>query len=380
MATVTRTPGAKTWACRFTMPDGRRTMRSTGTRDKKQAVAICQQWQRAADLARKDRLTVDRARRVISDIYNVVAENRMDDQTVEAYMAGWINRKRLEVAESSLVEYKRLARDFVAALGTKAKQTLDAVTPEDIVRYRNDLAEKVSGATVNKNLKALRGAWTQAVKDGLIQRNVFAGVELVKTVNGRRRALTVDELRSLLAIADSEWRGIILAGLYTGQRLGDIVSLRWSAVDLSAGLIHFRTQKTGADLTLPIAAPLMEHLMTIAGHDDPKAYVFPENAGLGQTTVSARFTAMLERVGIITLTDAEKRHLKQDKGQRRESKGVSFHSLRHTATSMLKNADVTDAVAREIIGHKSEAVSRLYTHIESGTLKAALDRMPDVTK
>jgi hypothetical protein len=36
-------------------------------------------------------------------------------------------------------------------------------------------------------------------------------------------------------------------------------------------------------------------------------------------------------------------------------------------------------VARDIIGHESEAVSRNYTHIEAETKRSALDKLPDVT-
>lgn len=381
MASIHKTPGAKTWACCFTLPDGRRTMRSTGTKDRTKALAICAELAAAAELAHKARLTEERARRSIQNIYNLMADDRMADAAIGKYLEGWLARKQLEVADSSFVEYTRLVKDFVAFLGAKSKRTMDSLTHADLVRYRTELAGKVSAGTINKNLKALRGAWSQAVRDGLIQRNVFADIGLVKNKGeARRRAFTEDELRALLAVADAEWRGIILTGIYTGQRLSDITSLRWSAVDLATAEIRFQTKKTGAHLSLPIAAPLMEHLLTIAGHDDPKAYLFPTVATLNQTTQSARFTAILEKAGIIELTEAERKHAKQDKGQRRESKGVSFHSLRHTATSLLKNAGVSDVVAREIIGHKSEAVSRLYTHIESGTLKAALDRLPNLTK
>lgn len=380
MASIHRTPGAKTWSCCFTLPDGRRTMRSTGTRDRTKALSICAELAAAAELAHKARLTEERARRSIQSIYNLMADDRMEDATIERFLDAWLARKKLEVAESSFVEYARLVADFVAFLGAKAKRNMDAITHTDLVRYRATLAEKVSAGTINKNLKALRGAWSQAVKDGLIQRNVFADVGLVKDSRvSRRRPFTEDELRALLAVADAEWRGVILAGIYTGQRLSDILALRWQSVDLAAAEVRFHTKKTGTDLALPIAAPLLEHLLSIAGHDDAKAYVFPNLATVNQTTASARFTALLEKAGIVKLSEAERKHAKQGKGQRRESKGVSFHSLRHTATSLLKNAGVSDVVARTIIGHKSEAVSRLYTHVERGTLKAALDRLPDVT-
>jgi len=58
---------------------------------------------------------------------------------------------------------------------------------------------------------------------------------------------------------------------------------------------------------------------------------------------------------------------------------ISFHSLRHTAASLLKNAGVSDVVARDIIGHDSAAVSASYTHIDQQTERSALDKLPDVT-
>jgi hypothetical protein len=47
---------------------------------------------------------------------------------------------------------------------------------------------------------------------------------------------------------------------------------------------------------------------------------------------------------------------------------------------LLKNAGVSDVVTRDIIGHESAAISKNYTHIEAETKRAALNKLPDVTK
>jgi integrase len=49
----------------------------------------------------------------------------------------------------------------------------------------------------------------------------------------------LDELRRILRIASGEWRHLILFGLYTGQRLGDIAKLTWRNVDLERGELAF---------------------------------------------------------------------------------------------------------------------------------------------
>jgi integrase len=55
---------------------------------------------------------------------------------------------------------------------------------------------------------------------------------------------------------------------------------------------------------------------------------------------------------------------------------ISFHSLRHTNVSLLKNAGVSDAVAQDLVGHESAEVSRLYTHIEDKTKRRAVNKLP----
>ena len=67
------------------------------------------------------------------------------------------------------------------------------------------------------------------------------------------------------------------------------------------------------------------------------------------------------------------------RSQAREASEISFHSLRHSAVTMLKAAGVSDFMAREIVGHESTAVSRQYTHLTTDDKRAAMQRLPDVT-
>jgi len=64
--------------------------------------------------------------------------------------------------------------------------------------------------------------------------------------------------------------------------------------------------------------------------------------------------------------------------RRRPVSDVSFQPLRHSATSLLKNAGVPESVAMDIIGHDSSVISRHYTHIEASTKRAALKKLPDI--
>ena len=67
------------------------------------------------------------------------------------------------------------------------------------------------------------------------------------------------------------------------------------------------------------------------------------------------------------------------RGVKRATGGLSFHCLRHTATSLLKNAGISPAIVQEFVGHDSKTVSENYTHIETSVLRAAADAMPDLS-
>jgi integrase len=79
---------------------------------------------------------------------------------------------------------------------------------------------------------------------------------------------------------------------------------------------------------------------------------------------------------------AAKRHRASEnsagRSGRRQHSQISFHSLRHTTISLMKNAGISPAIVQDIIGHESEAISANYTHIDQVSKRLALNSMPDV--
>ncbi len=186
-----------------------------------------------------------------------------------------------------------------------------------------------------------------------------------------------------MEVADDEWRGMILFGFYIGQRLGDIASLTRQKLDLERAEIKLRTDKTGRLQILPLAAPLLKYVKKLRLANDPNTPLFPRAFAIverqGRTgNLSNQFHKILVAVGL-----AEKRsHHGTGKGRNasRKLNDVSFHSLRHTATTQLKAAGISDAIAREFVGHDSEEISNSYTHIPTEILREAAKKLPDIFK
>jgi integrase len=178
------------------------------------------------------------------------------------------------------------------------------------------------------------------------------------------------------------WRGMILFGLYTGQRLGDIAKLTWQNIDLANDdpEVRFVSRKTKKPQSIPLGKPLIKFLEGSDAGDDPKQPLFPKSfvaAAKKVGTLSNQFHDILSEVGLVE----QRTHAGTGKGRsnRRQLHELSFHSLRHTTTSLMKNAGVSPAIVQDIIGHESAEISAHYTHIEDASKRRAIDSLPDVT-
>ena len=65
-----------------------------------------------------------------------------------------------------------------------------------------------------------------------------------------------------------------------------------------------------------------------------------------------------------------------EEGNARIKHELSFHSLRHTATSLLKEAGVPQSVVMDYIGHGTASVSHGYTHTGKEALEKAAAAFP----
>jgi integrase len=164
--------------------------------------------------------------------------------------------------------------------------------------------------------------------------------------------------------------------LYLGQRLGDLARLTWRAVDLDTGEVAFSTRKTGRRIVLPLA----DYLASLPASDNPNAFVFARAASAKRTaSLSNQFRDILVPAGLVEPQPRGHKSTGKGRDQAREASEISFHSLRHSAVTMLKAAGVSDFIAREIVGHASAAVSRQYTHLTTDDKRSAMQRLPDVT-
>jgi integrase len=370
--------------CFYTDRNGVRKCKSTLTKNKEEAKGICSKLQSIENQARTGNITREKARRVIESVVNDIMREcgaPIERKTVRDHFTSWLKAFEAEQSTGTYIRYKGIVDAFLKFLGHKASRTLAGLNADDVQDYREHLQSRVAPATVNTHLKVIRVGLESAVNQGVFDKNPARLVENLSIEDRlERRAFTLDELKKLLKHCDQDWKSAVMLSLYAGGlRLGDVQSLTWANLDLQAKQLTIRTQKTGKVQILPLCKPLLDYIETLPAGDDPKAPLCPKLQGKTVSWLSNAFFELMASAGLVqSRGDHQKR--KEGRSARRNLSDISFHALRHTATSLLKNAGVGEVVARDIVGHESEAVSRNYTHIDMETKRAALDKLPDVTQ
>jgi integrase len=306
--------------------------------------------------------------------------------SVREFAESWRRIKAAEVSPGTLEAYKKSVDKFLAFLGPAADADISFVRKATITAFRAEVALGVSSTTGNFDLRVVQAMFRSAKIGGYLAEDPAEFVEPLKREDREvvRRPFTTDELRSILAGANDEWKSLIRFGLYTGQRLGDIAALTWANLDLEQNTIRLEPRKTRRSrkvLTIPIAEPLKGHILSLPAGDNPRAPLHPRAfrsvASKGKVNaLSEQFHRLLVSVGIREPVSQKKS--RKGRGGRRIGSELSFHCLRHTAVSLLKDAGVPQAVVQELIGHDSIQMSQQYTHVGIEALQKAAAALPEL--
>jgi integrase len=405
VASLWKHPQSPFWSACFTVhvPQSQQWKRSLRTRDRKLAWQIADTLDEAGRgvLSERDitafveRIGDGKVRgavaQIFRDVFRSVSGRQFGAGSLRAFAESWVSGLQTHLSPRSYPKYKRAVQVFLAFLGETADRDLVGFSPRDdvyIIQFRDALAERLAPGTVNLTLKIIRQLFKTASQRYKIESaaHFVSGVKKDAAQAAQRRAFTLPELgRILRAAQGTEWEGMVLAGLYTGQRLSDIALLRWENLDLNRRELALTTRKTGRRVFLPVADPLADYLLGLPTSDEPKDFVFPKAAvtirrskGEITATLSNQFSEILVTAGLVRRRSHQKAEDGRGRSSRRRASEISFHSLRHTTTSLLKNAGIPQAVVMDMVGHESKAISQVYTHVGEAEKREALSAMPAI--
>jgi integrase len=419
MASLRKQKKSLVWYAQFYVQDAkngglRQVRKSTGETNKAKAKARAVELERAgqgtleagSDKSRQakaiiaevlteieqEKFTVASARKHISRLVNIATGDDLTSYTLETWFAEWLRRKSRDSSKATMARYKSHADAFLAWLGDdRRKKPLESVTPQHVREWRESLQDAGrAGKTVLSYVKDLGAIYRAAMREGIVSFNP-CGTAIADTDTGdsqERKPFTLAEVGKLVDAATSEeWRGMILVAAFTGLRLGDAARLSWEAVDLDAKkitLVPSKTKRKKREVHIPIHPELLAYFEAAPVHDDsPAASVFPTLAKTsvnGQAGLSDTFTGIMAAAGVDRGKPSRVLKEGQDKGKGRITWEKGFHSLRHTFTSWLRNAGVSEEDRMALTGHSTRESHQIYSHADEKAGQAAIAKLPSLKK
>ncbi len=157
-----------------------------------------------------------------------------------------------------------------------------------------------------------------------------------------------DQFAAFSSAADDRMALAMMLALWSGQRQGDVLAMKWS--DIDAGRIVIRQSKTGATVHIPISKPLAAFLDRATRTEAPTILTNPAGESWGEHQFRAAWVRTQKRAKVA---------------------GVTFLDLRRTAVCALAEAGCTTPEIAAITGHSQATISRIMEVYLKSTRKLA---------
>jgi integrase len=275
-----------------------------------------------------------------------VSRSEAESTTLDEALDRYIQEHTPKLSPSNKSRYVALALKR-RPLANKILATIRGKDIADFIKERG--AEGVAGNTIRIDLTVISKVFNLAIQEWGMEslQNPVARVSRPKIGKGRERRLEGGEEQRLLAVAPPDMQKIICLALETAMRREELSSLCWSNIDLERRTATLYKTKNGDTRTIPLSPRALEILRAIKeqqnGEEDR---LFKQKSD----TVTYTMRQTCKKAGI---------------------NGLTFHDLRHEATSRLfENTDLDMMEIRAITGHKTLQMLVRYSHLR-------MDRLAD---
>jgi integrase len=257
---------------------------------------------------------------------------------------------------------KRDTRRLVTALGALAQERMDQPGLSQFERWKLKRASKVSAATLNRELAALKSALNCAVRWKLISDNPVLRIKMRKDQGSATPRVLTDaerkDLMNYLETSSSQLAVMVLVALNTGLSRGELFQLRWK--DVSFGTNSFlevrgRARRHLKSRKIPLNSITVRELKSWKTERQRRStLVFPSPSGGQLKSISTGWAKLLKDTSI---------------------RKFRFCDCRHDFAARLVIAGVPLSRVSELLGHSTIVLAQRYAVFAPGTARDAVEKL-----
>ena len=349
-------------------PDGKRLQKWQGT-----GLTVKGNKKKADELLRQ-------ARRSFAPPAHIRPSDLSPDMLFSDYMLYWLKIIRSSVEQTTWSGYCFNVKNHIVPYFEPTGITLGGLQARHIQSFYLHEMETLKATSVIRLHANMHKALKYAVKLDLIPGNPVDKVERPKPQKYMASFYTAQEMEELFQAARGHRLELIIQfAAFYGLRRGEVIGLRWEAVDFEAGtftirhtvtstnvegkhiLIQADRAKTKSSLrTLPLVAGFAQRLRDLKAQQE-------YNEKLCGNCYNRKYKGYLfvDEMGNLTLPNTVTEgfaKLLKDNGLRH----IRFHDLRHSCASLLLKQGVPMKQIQEWLGHSDiSTTANIYAHLDS---------------
>ena len=242
------------------------------------------------------------------------------------------------------------------------KKNISKINNNDLDLFCNELSSKYPNPnTYNRALNVLSAFFNYCDKREYRLSSKLLHGRKKKVTKREMVLLNEEQIRSLLGSCREEYqRTFIMLAIFTGMRHSEILSLKWSDVISSKGMIRLRAETTKAKKTriIPLVKMLREYLATVT----KKSEYVVSYLGRRLMTFRKSWQHIMARCSF--------------------KFKLRIHDLRHHFITMLVNSGTPLRQIQEIVGHSNLVMTERYSNLNqdylSGVAKKIGNNIADI--
>lgn len=244
---------------------------------------------------------------------------------------------------------------YLTTLAEYGRTSFASIRRRDLIEIRDALAASSGHGTANRFIRTVSALYTWAIERQWLDTNPAARIGSLE--GGHLRAWTAEEYTHALTVLPEPLRRAFVLARFTGQRRGDLVTMRWAQYD--GRLIRLTQQKTRKALAVPVHSELRAEL---DAWQRPAPTILTTETGLAWSP---------EYLSIATRDAAKAMGLR----------GLNVHGLRKLAATSLAEAGCSAHEIMAITGHSTMSMVELYTKSaqQEKLAASAIARLENVT-
>ena len=275
----------------------------------------------------------------------------------------------------------RRAKEF---FGDKPMAEITTAEVQAFIRYISEQGFARRTVQLPRDLMNMLFDHYIARRDSSVRYNPVDSVRLPKGLpTTRREPPAEDQLAKISPDTESDMGLFAYFLLYTGLRRGELLGLRWEAIDREAGIIRVEreviyesNQPIVVDRAKTESSVREVDLLDVLAAVLPKrkhGYVFGGDKPLSKTQFRKEWTKFCREIGEADELIFEHKGANGRKYVRTEWKPrMTPHQFRHAYASMLDDAGLDETAAKALLGHKQISTTKdIYTHIRQGKRERA---------